>query len=244
MARALSLNGLTGIITDDGCYRRLYHGKGSIGSVNAIDIAVSGYIDDNSIHLLDKTGVPYENLIIVSNDYVYDKADGVIVCHALDRSMLADEDNSDDDDFVIPELEKRLAEEKLQAEQGAKKTKKSKEETKEEPTETASAEPETPELTEKEIRDKILIPEGMKWAEVQIAYEAAPKRGMPGIQLKDGLVKYVFTCEEQKRIPVIADKNLNSIIAKLVSEVTDLNEKEMNTLLSREEGKVSEKKKK
>ena len=40
LARGLSMAGLTGIVTDDGAYRRLFHGKGNMGVVNGVDIAV------------------------------------------------------------------------------------------------------------------------------------------------------------------------------------------------------------
>ena len=67
---------------------------------------------------------------------------------------------------------------------------------------------------------------------------------MPAIQLKDGITSYIFKCEEQKRISPIADKTVNSIIAKMVAAVTDIPEKEMMTLLSREEGNPDAGKKK
>ena len=40
LARAISLTGLTAVISDDGAYRRLYHGDDLKGTVSGIDISV------------------------------------------------------------------------------------------------------------------------------------------------------------------------------------------------------------
>lgn len=251
--RALTLNGLTAVITDDGAYRRLYHGKGDIGNVNGIDVSVTGHVDDNSVHSLDKSGVPYDNLIIVSSDYIHPDATGIIACHGLDRSMMAKVEVEEDDDFIIPgknEAEKPVEAVKEKKKVGFGKSKQlEKKDTDEnesitnDPTEEvvkesieATEQPEQTIAKPVENPDKIVLPEGIPFVEVQIAYAPPPKTGIIGISLKEGLMNYIYTCEEQKRLSIIGDKNYNATLAKILSPVTGIDQKELAVLLVKEEG--------
>lgn len=264
LARALSMSGLTGIITDDGAYRRLYPGKGSIGCVNGIDISVCGYLDDRGAHSLDNSGVDYDNLIIVSSDYIHPESNGVIVCHGLDRSMLAKDEVEDDDDFILPikieapkteesnEEKKKVGFGKARHNQEAKPVENSVENSEETNStsiteDTSNKDEENTEVVEetehdriirlqKENPDKIIVPDNMPFKEVQIAFAAAPKKDIPGISLKDGILHYIYTCEEQKRISIIQDKALNSTIVKLAADLLDMAPSELSTLLIKEEG--------
>lgn len=261
LARALSMEGLTGIITDDGAYRRLYPGKEDIGSVNGIDISVTSHITDETVHSLDNSGVPYDTLITVSCDYIHPEADGVIVCHGVDRSMMLMEKAEEEDEFIIPQkVEAQEPEEAKEPKRGfgsgkaKRKVTDEAKETSDVPTETEEVtqvleEPTTQveeTLHDKRIRlqnenpDKIVVPEDKKFVEVQIAYAAAPKKkDIIGISLKDGLVSYVYGCEEQKRITVNSDKNYVGILTKIGSTVTDIEPKELQALLIREEGSAA-----
>ena len=53
LARALSMKGLTGIITDDGAYRRLFHGRSNIGCVDNIDINGCNHVTESDLHSFD-----------------------------------------------------------------------------------------------------------------------------------------------------------------------------------------------
>ena len=267
LARALSMSGLTGIITDDGAYRRLYTGKGNIGNVNGIDVSICAYLDDKGIHSLDNSGVHYDNLLVVSADYIHPESNGIIVCHGLDRSMLAQDEVEEDDDFILPVKSEAQKPEDANGEKKKSGLGRGKHKHEDKLTEVAdnteSKETEAVEVDENptteenepvekaedvetehdriirvqsENRDKIVIPEGMPFTEVQIAFAATPKKGIPGISLKDGLVNYIYSCEEQKRISVIQDKNLNSIIVKLAADLLGMGQSELSTLLIKEEG--------
>lgn len=263
LIRALSLNGQVGVITDDGCFRRLYPGRNVIGTVNGIDIAVCGRVNDKFMHVLDNTGINYDYLVVVSGDYVPDNADGVLACHGLDRSMMTvdDDENTVDEDFLI--IEKVLKEQKEAEEaansqsQNSESTDKRKGRSKKVETETVEEDSSAPEVSDEisenkdsasddesfrqkliemqsENPDRIVIRHN-NFSELQIAYAAAPKKGIAGISLKDGYTKYVYSCEEEKRLSIQPDKALNETIAKTVSPLIGIDKAEMLTLLTRDE---------
>ena len=263
LIRALSITGQVGVITDDGCFRRLYPGRNVIGTVNGVDIAVCGRVNDKFMHVLDNTGINYDYLVVVSSDYVPDNADGVLACHGLDRSMMTvdDEENAVDEDFLI--IEKVLREQKEAADAAnnqsnnsestdKKKGRNKKVETEAieadnpapeevaESTESADAADNTESLRQKllemqrENPDRIVI-RNNNFCELQIAYAAAPKKGIAGISLKDGYTKYVYSCEEEKRLSVQPDKVLNETIAKTVSPLIGIDKAELLALLTRDE---------
>lgn len=249
LARALSLNGLTGIITDDGSYRRLYHGKENIGTVNCVDIGIVSEINDETVHILDDSGVPYDNLIIVSQSYIHKDTTGMIICHGRDRSMMAQpEEDDEDDEFLLPLLAmQKEAEEKAKAEAENSDDKKKKSEKTPEVTgdteSTQNDEPHDETIQEKRMRiqeenpDIIVIPEDKPYTEVQIAYEAAPKKTkIIGISLKEGLISYVYKCEEQKQLAIFPDQNFNKTIVKIAAEPLGIEANELNVLLNKEEG--------
>lgn len=263
LIRALSLAGQVGVITDDGCFRRLYQGHNVIGTVNGIDIAVCGRVNDTFMKVLDNTGINYDYLVVVSGDYVPDNADGVLACHGLDRSMMAvdDDENTVDEDFLIIE---RVLREQKEAKAAADNQSNNSESTHKkngrgkkvetEAVETDSSAPE--ELNEsiesdnkaaevESLRQKLLemqrenpdriVVRNHNFAELQIAYAAVPKKGIAGISLKDGYTKYVYSCEEEKRLSVQSDKVLNETIAKTVSPLIGIDKAELLTLLTRDE---------
>lgn len=250
LARALSLNGLTGIITDDGAYRRLYHGKENIGTVSGVDIAVVDHVDEKSIHKLDNSGTPYENLIVVSSDFIDPETTGLIICHGLDRSMIAVTKEEEDDDFILPVKNETVEVDESNDNKSKKFRNKGKLEDKENTDEDEiskiedkekTPEIETPqqerERKQMENPDSIVIPDNIPYSEVQIAYMAAPKKSnIYGLTLKDGLVAYVYGCEEEKKLNILLDKNITGLIAKIASKPMDIAENELNILLAKEEG--------
>ena len=261
LARGLSINGLTGIITDDGAYRRLYPGNSNIGSVNGIDISVTGHVDENSVHSLDNSGINYDNLVTVSCDYIHPEADGIIVCHGLDRSMMLKDETDEDDDFIFPIKNESQSEADTSEKKGKVGFGRSK--PKSDDSDNADANKpnqidgntdvvDKPNTNVKETEhdriirlqnenpDRILIPANKKYVEVQIAYAAAPKnKDIIGISIKDGLMNYVYTCEEQKRIAVNADKAYVTVLAKILSSISDITASEAQVLLTKEEGSES-----
>lgn len=262
LARALALKGFTGIITDDGAYRRLYPGRAKIGNVNGIDVSIVSDINDETIHSLDKSGIQYDYLIIVSCDYIHPNSDGIVICHGVDRSMLAVEETVEEDDFIIPNRQVDTNDEDTSDKPKSKKFGKAKlskdEESEISNNDTADnndiAENNSDEsadtmtehdriIAEQEKNpDKIVIPDGIPNIEVQVAYASSPKKGILSIFLKEGLMNYVYTCEEQQRIPVNSDKGYMTNIAKIGGAVTGIPANELTILLAKEEGAGSTKK--
>lgn len=238
LARALSMQGLTGIITDDGSYRRLYPGKTKIGCINGIDISVNANMDESTIHSLDNSGIDYDNLIFVSYDYIHPESDGIIICHGVDRSIMALDELPEEDEFIIPKKQETVGND-------ADQDKNSDNESDEQNTDKTNDN--TGKLDELSERDKLIklqednpnrifIPD-KPYVEVQIGYAPAPKnKDIIAISIKEGLMKYVYTCEEQHRIIVNAEQNYVNCIAKIASKVTGIDAKELAILLTREEG--------
>ena len=106
MARAISLDGQAVILSDDGAYKRLYHGSENEGTVSGVDIVVSSNICDADVERLVNSNKSYDNIIIVSSDFLYKKSDSVLVCKGIDGSMDGDGDDASEDgieELVIPE---------------------------------------------------------------------------------------------------------------------------------------------
>ena len=263
LARALCLDGNTGIITDDGAYRRLYHGKGNLGNVSGIDICIVTNVNDETIHSLDDSGIGYDNLILVSSDYLCPSATGYLICHGIDRSMLAVESDDDDDDFIFAMPVVDVNKDADSSKNSSKKTNSKKNKDNKSDDNSVNTENEDAVISsecdnydsdidnnqeveetihdkvirlQKENPDKIIIPDIANYTEVQIAFAAAPKRGMAGISLKEGILNYIYNCEETKEFTPIADKTYNTNLAKMLAKPLDMNPNDLFNLLSREEG--------
>lgn len=96
LSRALSLLGLTSIITDDGAYRRLYHGDSLQGTVNGIDISVGLMVDNELNKSLSSSGVPYDYKIVVSSGYIPEDTTGLLICHGVDNSIMGVTETEDE----------------------------------------------------------------------------------------------------------------------------------------------------
>lgn len=89
LARALSLSGLTAMITYDGAYRRLYTGEEDTGTVSGVDISIGMKSDMELAESLNNSGVPYDYILFISSGYIPPEVDGVILCNGVDKSMMA-----------------------------------------------------------------------------------------------------------------------------------------------------------
>lgn len=240
LARALSLNGLTAMITDDGAYRRLYHGEELQGTVSGVDISVGIKADEDLKNSLNSSGIPYDNIVFVSADYIPSDSTGVIVCHGVDRSMMGKSQAEEE-----AEEQKRQEEEAKAAEQAKKKKtsgmfgkKKGTEQPSEENTEnTVETQNDIQEETKPaEVKkDKIVIPEGIPFIEVQISYSSPSTKGIMAITLKDSYLNYIYSCEERKELVVYPDKGYNKTLAKILSETLGLEQSEALKIVERSE---------
>lgn len=79
IARALALKGAVAVVTDDGCYKRLYTEPGNKGSSSGFDIYF-GVINDDIFNKINNSGIKYDIILTVSADIVPNEADGIIVC--------------------------------------------------------------------------------------------------------------------------------------------------------------------
>lgn len=287
LLRALELTGFTGVITDDGAYRRLFPGTGNLGCVNNVDISICPTIDAESIKSLSSTGISYDNIVVVSSGYIPEETTGMIVCHGINRDMVhvASDTEDEDDDFLIflEKLKKQQESQEQPSPEKAKgKGKKGAHESKETADLKGSKATEAPanqdslEVTpqdegeslkdadstvnnpqeaesphdkllrmQQENPDKIIIPEGMVYSEVQIAYAPLPKKSdLLGILLKDGLVQYCYTCEERQELLMLTGKQANSDIAAIASKPLGIDTKQLYSLLTKEEGASHTKKQK
>lgn len=243
LARALALKGQTAILTDDGAYRRLYHGLTNIGTVSGVDIGVCEHVTGQNVGLLTSTGINYDFLIIVGTDYISPKPDGLLVCHGVDCSVMAtgDDEAKDDDLIFIEGLAKRLAENNQEKTEGQTptrgKSKKAAEEAPAEPVKTQEeieAE-EAAALEEAKNKDKIIVPHGIPFVECQVGFSPVPKNGIIGISLRDGHMQYVYNCEENKQLLINGDKNLNTLLSKVAETLLGIDSKEMGILLTKDE---------
>lgn len=224
LARALSLQGPTCIIADDGVYRRLYHGDERQGSINNIDISVGNEVNESLLASLSDTGTKYAYQVVVSNSFIPSEASGVIICTGIDKSMTADIDNGKDDEADEP------------VKKAPKKRGKSS------PEDAASASAETTAETtvapapKKEVkRDCLVAPTGMKSANCIISFDSAGKSTQTAIQLKDTAIKYIFSCEETKRLQVLDDKAFNKTLATMAAPLLGMTVDDLFKLLSRNE---------
>ena len=226
LARAISLTGLTAVISDDGAYRRLYHGDDLKGTVSGIDISVGIAMNEDLRNSLNNEGMAYDNIILVTSGYIPSDVDGVILCKGIDKSMSAE----------VEAEEKEVKQVKSKKSLMGKKSKSSDESSNnEEVIEEVKVE-KKPDITKQEVkRDTFIVPDGVPFNECYISFDTPAKKGEFGINLKDGLVRYVCTCEERKKIEVLDDKNMNKAIAKLTSTVVGIDETSMLKLLTRSE---------
>lgn len=90
LARGLSIDGKTAIITDDSSYKRLYIEDTNVGTIDGIDIVIDYEINENSIDVLKETHEAYKHYVFVSNSYINKNSDLTILCRGRDRSLIAD----------------------------------------------------------------------------------------------------------------------------------------------------------
>jgi len=234
LARALSLTGLTAIVTDDGAYRRLFKGKQLTGTVSGVDISVGLNMNEELRNSLSKSGIPYDNLIVVSSNYIPKDSDGIIICHGFDDSLGQEIEEDKPVEIEEPKPKKKKGLNK-------KKDNTTEEET---PTEVISLEKVEPVII-KEIDedDTFDIPDNIPVTEIFISYNKPIDKYAKGILLKDGYMQYIYSCEERKVLDRFMDKSINKYIASIVSPVIDIETKELEMMLSRLEYNNNKKKK-
>lgn len=235
LARALSLDGMTAIITEDGAYRRLYFGNKSKGTVSGVDISVGINIDDADgelRHSLDDSGIQYDNMIIVTNSSVPPDATGVILCKGINKSINEDVDygGKKDDRDKDKDKEKKRGKNKKQAEVD---TDINIDDDAEKPEGMASGDL----ICDSEIplEDEIIVSDSIPSKMVHISFERLPKKEGLSIQLKDGFMRYIYNCEERKELMMLDNKGLNKVIADIASEPLGISKNELYTLLTRSE---------
>lgn len=233
LARALSLTGLTAIVADDGAYRRLFKGKGLKGTVSGVDVSIGLNMDVQLKNSLNNSGVPYDNLIVVSSNYIPKDSDGVIVCHGVDNSFgTVEEEPKQVEAFEEPKKKRGLG-------------KKSDDSTQEESVNLDKNDESA--LDDFDVDDNVVndnkedtddsfeIPENIPSTEIYISYNKPIDKFAKGILLRDGYMQYIYSCEEKKILDKFADKNVNKHIASIAAPVLNIDAKELEQLLGRDE---------
>lgn len=239
IARALGLDSLTAVITDDGAYRRLYHGYEDKGTVSGVDVIIGSKVDDALVDLTKESGVPYDTLITVSTNYIPSDVDGVIICHGADRSIIGKTAAEEE-----AEAEAKAEKERLEAEAQREEAKKNKgkkpvelsEEEKKAQEEKELAEVQLEELKKaQEKADAVPVPDNAKSTEVFISFATSSTKVPFNIILKESALSYVYGCEERKELPVYPDKVYNKTLATMLSKVLEVEANDMFKLLERSE---------
>ena len=230
LARALSLMGLTAVVTDDGAYRRLYKGQELKGNVSGVDISVGLKMDADLRNSLNKSGLAYDYMLVVSSNYIPEDTDAVLLCHGVDDSMMQ-----------VIEEEKPVVEEE---ETPKKKTKKGKgdEDTVEEQSEefglSLAKDEDKMELTEDkevDVDDTFEFDESKPYEDIYISYNKPLDKYAKGILLKDGLIQYIYRCEEMKQLLPFEDKTMCNTYANMVSKLLGMEAKELALFFGKQE---------
>lgn len=232
LARALSLTGLTAIVTDDGAYHRLYKGKELKGNVSGVDISIGLNMDDKLANSLSNSGVPYDNLIVVSSNYIPPETTGLILCHGVDDSMsrkLEDEAPTEEKEET-PVRKRGFGKKSEDAEENTESAVEVKEDTKKSDI-----------VEEIDVDDTFEYDEQLPKVEMYISYNKPVDRYQKGILLKEGYMSYIYSCEERKQLDRFADKNINKTIATLVAPAVGVDAKDLAELLGRAEFNNSKK---
>ena len=203
LARALSLTGLTAIVTDDGAYRRLFKGKQLKGNVSGVDVSVGLNMDENLKNSLNNSGIAYDNLIVVSSNYIPKDTDSLILCHGYDNSM-----------------SQEIEEEKKEDEEEAPKKKKGKKGVVEEPVEEIAVpeEPKSDVIKEIDEDDTFEYDPTIPMVDLYISYNKPVDKYQKGILLKEGYMQYIYSCEERKVLERFTDKAVNKTITTLLHQ--------------------------
>ena len=221
LARALSLTGLTAIVTDDGAYRRLFKGKQLIGNVSGVDVSVGLNMDKSLKNSLNKSGIAYDNLIVVSSNYIPEDTDALILCHGYDNSMsqLLEDEKKEEEEAPAPKKKGRKgqADEIEEAPQVA------------EPVFTSDV------IQEIDEDDTFEYKEGLPMVDLYISYNKPVDKYQKGILLKEGYMQYIYSCEERKCLDRFTDKAVNKMLAGLVAPALNMDAKELAQLFDRAE---------
>lgn len=221
LARALSLTGLTAIVTDDGAYRRLFKGKQLIGNVSGVDVSVGLNMDKSLKNSLNKSGIAYDNLIVVSSNYIPEDTDALILCHGYDNSMsqLLEDEKKEEEEAPAPKKKGRKGQtdEIEEAPQVA------------EPVFTSDV------IQEIDEDDTFEYREDLPMVDLYISYNKPVDKYQKGILLKEGYMQYIYSCEERKCLDRFTDKAVNKMLAGLVAPALNMDAKELAQLFDRAE---------
>ena len=88
LARGLSIDGKTAIITDDSSYKRLYSEDTNVGTIDGVDIVIDYEINENSIDVLKETHETYKHYVFVSNSYINKNSDLTILCRKRQGNVI------------------------------------------------------------------------------------------------------------------------------------------------------------
>lgn len=83
LIRAYSMTGQTIVITDDGCFKNLYHTSGATGRIDGVKLVVLNELPPDLSDITEG----YQNVIYVLSDVAEIPADSTLICHGDDKSL-------------------------------------------------------------------------------------------------------------------------------------------------------------
>ena len=231
LARALSLMGLTAVVTDDGAYRRLYKGQKLKGNVSGVDISVGLSMNADLKNSLNKSGLNYDYMLVVSSNYIPEDTDAVLLCHGVDDSMMQ-----------VMEDEKPAVEEEEEAPKKKAKKGKNEDEQVEEQSEEFGLSLAKDEVKDDIVEDKEVdvddtfdFDESKPYEDIYISYNKPLDKYAKGILLKDGLINYIYSCEEKKQLLPFEDKTMCKQYATMVAKLLDMDANELALFFGKQE---------
>lgn len=226
LARALSLMGLTAIVTDDGAYRRLYKGQEMKGNVSGVDLSVGLKMDSDLKNSLNKSGIAYDYMVVVSSNYIPEDSDGILICHGVDDSM-----------FQVFEADKQENDEAVTSKKKGKQSSNDDEQSEElglslaKEDDTAEAE----DNKEVDVDDTFDFDESKPYENIYISYNKPLDKYEKGILLKDSYMQYIYSCEEKKQLLPFEDKNICKLYATMFSKLLGMDANELSVFFGKQE---------
>lgn len=243
LARALSLLGMTAIISEDGSYRRLCYGDETTGTVSGVDISVGPLMNEDLFNSLNKSGVDYDYRILVTSSYIPESVDGAIVCTGIDRTMgnVEDEEKSEKEETQTKKTPPKKKGEGSNLPTLDLDDKLDLDGTTECNTEEEKIERVLVESNPRKLRDKVELPSDLPNKTVIISFDVREKKGVTCIPMKDANIKYLFECDERQELLPIQDKSMVTTIVNLTAEMLGLSATELLTAFNRKEYLASSK---
>lgn len=90
-------------------------------------------------------------------------------------------------------------------------------------------------VTEQSEVIRKLVQNGAQVKEITVAFDRTKNKGEEGILLKEGMLKYIYECEERQELIPLEDRIYADIIAGMAHGLVGMGKKELATLIAKKE---------